>query len=386
MKKKTVWFAVSLLVVLGLLVGGFGCVKEEAPAPTPAPTPTSTPIPTPAPSPTAKPIVLKYTSHMPGGADTGIVDQWWGEELEKRTNGRVKVEYYFSQSLVKAASVVEAVKAGIADIGLTVSAYTPTLMPMTTLFELCFVTEKMDAAVKAAYDLYEEFPAYREEFEKSNMRPLHFHGIPPTTVAGTGTPVRTLEDIKGKKYRGVAHLGHVHDLLGGTAVSISAGEVYGAMEKGLIQGYWGIPLTYVVALKLSEVSDWVCDPRVGVYHMDVVCMNLDAWNEVSPEDQQIMKELSAQVPERYLDIIMEKEEAAWKACEEGGIELYRLSAAEAERWRDACLPQLWDEETAKVEETVGPVAGEFFNRYLELVEKYEPQARYVHVYEKHLGK
>ena len=51
MKNKRIWTVVSVFVVLGLLIGGFGCAQAPAPATAPAPAPKPTPTPTPTPIP-----------------------------------------------------------------------------------------------------------------------------------------------------------------------------------------------------------------------------------------------------------------------------------------------------------------------------------------------
>ncbi|MFC1980965.1 hypothetical protein ACFLVN_01820 [Chloroflexota bacterium] len=89
MNKKLTWMAISLFVVLGLLLGVFGC----APAST-------------------KATELKWTTWS---TPTGTMSQcqvWYFDEVEKRTNGRVKVVPYWSGSLTPRADTMEALLGG----------------------------------------------------------------------------------------------------------------------------------------------------------------------------------------------------------------------------------------------------------------------------------
>ncbi|MFC1980648.1 TAXI family TRAP transporter solute-binding subunit [Chloroflexota bacterium] len=67
MKKKGIWIAIGLLVVLSLLIGSFGCAKE-APAPAPAPAPKPAPAPSPAPKPAPAPAPAPKPAPAPAPA------------------------------------------------------------------------------------------------------------------------------------------------------------------------------------------------------------------------------------------------------------------------------------------------------------------------------
>ena len=59
-----------------------------------------------------KPILLKLSNWLPEMGTEGKMGKWWGSELEKRSNGRVKIDYYFAQALVKTMDSLPAVSTG----------------------------------------------------------------------------------------------------------------------------------------------------------------------------------------------------------------------------------------------------------------------------------
>jgi len=386
MKRKTIWMAVSVLVVLGLLIGGIGCA-QEAPAPGPAPTKTiektveKTVTVTPAP----EVYTLKYAHFAPENTDTAATDTWWAKEVERRTEGRVKFEFFYSASLVKAPDVLKALKAGIADVACVAAAYFPADLPLNTLFMAPYLSMKPDAITYAGIDLYQEFPEFRAEYEAHNCMLIHYYGIPPNLICGAGEPIKTLEDMKGKRIRAVTDVAIIIEMLGGVPDAIAIGETYGALERGLLDAVSAIYMPYVVATKIYEQSDWVMDPRMGAYHLTTTAINLDTLNSLPPEIQRIMEEVTAEVPDKYVELMADMEEDAWKTLNEAGIELYRLDKAEAERWKDKCTPEVWDQRIEAVEKQVGPVARTFFERYKELLMKYDAQSKYKLVFEKYLG-
>ncbi|BBI51436.1 hypothetical protein HORIV_38570 [Vreelandella olivaria] len=61
---------------------------------------------------------LKYDSYVTEHASPSVLDRWFLEELEKRTNGAVEIDYYWAQSLNKAGAHLDAIKHGISEISL----------------------------------------------------------------------------------------------------------------------------------------------------------------------------------------------------------------------------------------------------------------------------
>ena len=65
---------------------------------------------------------------------------------------------------------------------------------------------------------------------------------------------------------------------------------------------------------------------------------------------------------------------------DSGCNFYTLPEDEANRWKKLVVPALWNDWIEK-EKRIGP-SQEFFNRYLELVKKYEPQSKFVNPFPK----
>ena len=65
-----------------------------------------------------KQIVLKYSNFFPAPHTNSVLADQWCKEVEKRTHGRVKINYYPGAVLTPAAQTYDSVVKGIADIGL----------------------------------------------------------------------------------------------------------------------------------------------------------------------------------------------------------------------------------------------------------------------------
>ena len=77
----------------------------------------------------SKDLTLKYANFFPPTHVQSILAESWSKEVEKRTQGRVKVQYYPGGSLLKGKQMYDGVVDGIADIGFSVLAYTRGTLP-----------------------------------------------------------------------------------------------------------------------------------------------------------------------------------------------------------------------------------------------------------------
>ena len=80
-----------------------------------------------------KQITLRLAQFTKATAGESLVMKWWGDEVVKRSEGRIKIEYYFGQKLVKMREQFDAIRTGMADIGAYVSVWMPAKAPIFTI-------------------------------------------------------------------------------------------------------------------------------------------------------------------------------------------------------------------------------------------------------------
>src|SRR5437667_101769 len=112
--------------LLALILGACAPPPTQSKPTAPAP---AAPAPAPAASPAAalpadfKPITLKAAEQLP---PTGLASEelkWFADELGRRTDGKVTIQFFWSESLAKATDMIPALQNGIADIGAIPSTY-----------------------------------------------------------------------------------------------------------------------------------------------------------------------------------------------------------------------------------------------------------------------
>jgi TRAP-type C4-dicarboxylate transport system substrate-binding protein len=284
-----------------------------------------------APTP-EKAIELSYSHMWPDvyGQATLIAD--WAAEIEKRTNGKVKIVIYPANSLTTADQCYEGVVKGTSDIGHGCLAYTRGRFPLSEVLDLPGYTFNAMVTTLIAEDFYRKFkPA---ELSDTHILYMHTH-IPGTISTVAGKPVRTLEDLKGLRIRATGLSAKIIEALGGAPVAMSAPEAYDALQKGVVDGTVGTP-NMLKGFRFAEVTKYsvVC-PAVGYATAFFIAMNLDTWNSLPKDVQKVFDEVSQEWVARTGERWNEMEVEGYQFAKGLGHEFIYVPEAEAARWVDA---------------------------------------------------
>jgi TRAP-type C4-dicarboxylate transport system substrate-binding protein len=96
-----------------------------------------------------KPIELTFNHFVPSVGVMGDQYKKWGEMLEKRSNGRLKIKWFWSDSLFSMKEVLPSVAAGVADFGVGSGAYFPNQLPTIMTLEHAYNASDLWAGTRA---------------------------------------------------------------------------------------------------------------------------------------------------------------------------------------------------------------------------------------------
>jgi TRAP-type transport system periplasmic protein len=207
--------------------------------------------------------------------------QPWVKKVEEATKGRVKIEVYPSQTLVKGPEMWKAVRSGIVDIGWCFHGYWPEMTPLADVISLPGLP--MTTAEKSSevlWRLYEKYPAIQKEFAEAP--PLALWTTTPYFLLTTKKQVKTLEDLKGLKIR-VAGGPPTEQMkaLGAVPTLIPMPDNYQALDKGVIDGM-GSVWEAMNGFRLYEVAKYyTMVPLASAYFS--LCTNKQKWTSL-PND------------------------------------------------------------------------------------------------------
>ena len=282
-------------------------------------------------------IELTYSIFFPATHGQGEAGMAWAREVEKRTDGKVKINVFPGGTLTKADQCYDGVVNGISDIGMSCFAYTRGRFPVMAAVDLPMGYKSGDMATKVANSFFKQMkPA---ELDDVKVLYLHAHG---PGLLHTKKAVKKLEDVNGMKIRSTGLSAKVVESLDGVAVAMPQGATYEALQKGVVEGTFA-PIETLKGWRQAEVIDYTTDCNVIGYTTTMfVVMNKEKWNSL-PED---VKEALDEVSEEWINVHAEK----WDQLDKEGRkytlsldnQIIELDKKEESRWKAKVQPVIDD--------------------------------------------
>ncbi|MCG8684506.1 MAG: TRAP transporter substrate-binding protein [Desulfobacterales bacterium] len=271
---------------------------------------------------------LSYANFFPPTHIQSQLAESWCKEVEKRTNNEIVINYYPAGTLTKAPQTYDGVVQGIADIGMTVLAYSRGRFPVASAIDLPMGYSSGVQATRVANAVLAEFKP--KEFDDTKIMFLHAHG--PGLIHTRDQAVNSLEDLKGLKLRGTGTSGKVQAALGASPVGKSMRECYQMLHKGVVDGS-SHPMESNKGWKLGEVCHYMIQNYSTAYTTTfAVFMNKDKWNKLSAEHQKAITEINAEFAAKHGQAWDDADEKGMAFFKEKGGKVITQSEAESKKW------------------------------------------------------
>jgi TRAP-type mannitol/chloroaromatic compound transport system substrate-binding protein len=281
-------------------------------------------------------MVLIVTSVCPGVAEAGSkVFRWraqhflpsqmegykefarWCEKVGQASGGRLIIKPFPPGAAVPSAEQWEAVRKGVIEMALSYGAYWVGKTPVAG-FSVGVPFTLRD--IQDQYVLYQRLgmeELVRSNYAKQNIYFLRH--LPCLDTAMTSKrPIASVVDLKGLKVRATGLIGEMLAAAGATVVYFPSSEIYGALEKGIIDAAVYGPLATQYELGFHEVTKYIAIPPMAS-EGDEAIINMDAWNKL-PDDLKMLLTLSiAEHGERLAAIYRHESETALEAFKEKGL-------------------------------------------------------------------
>jgi len=307
-----------------------------------------------------KVMTLSFSNFWPAPHKHSVIAEEWAKEVEKRTNGKVKVTVFHGATLTPPGQTYDSVVNGICDIGMSALAYTRGKFPLSEVIDLPLGYRSGVAATNLVNEYYKKFKP--REFDA--VKVLFFHAHSPGLLF-TRKPVASLEDMKGMKIRSTGLSNKVVEALGGVPVGMPMTESYDALSKGVADGIT-CPYEAMWGFKLGEVLH-SCTEDYAIAHSTAffVVINKNKWARMSPSTGTTIEKINEEFIVKYGKAWDEIDIEGKAFMIKKGATIIKLSKAEEARWKTAVKPIL-DEyvETMKAKNLPGDEALKFCLDYL----------------------
>ena len=228
--------------------------------------------------PAAAAETLRFANFPAAGTFPCVSMEQWAAEIQKRTNGAVRVETYPGGTLLDAKSMVRGVIQGQADIGCISLAYHPGAYPFLSAFELPLGFSSAEEASAILFDLQSR----HQPKETARVKVIGMFTSAPSQVLSV-KPLKNIEDMKGMPIRSAGILADVTASMGANPVSMPQSDTPEALQKGVIQGVF-TSLDVMKDYNFAESCRYVLKVDMPVYPF-MVFMNRDKWDSLPAEVQ-----------------------------------------------------------------------------------------------------
>ncbi len=287
----------------------------------------------------------------------GIAAKDFKANVEKRTNGEVKIALYGNNVLGSPPEVLEQVLLGAVDMSLSGQDQLAKHLPFYDVISTPFAFKDYATADKIIDGDFKAWAA--PELLKKNLVHLSDWEWGFRQLTNSKKPILSPADMKGMKIRtppAFAYQAFV-EAAGGNAQTIAFAELVMAMKQGVVDGQEN-PVGTIYDLKIYETQKYMSILNY-TYSSMVHVVNKKSWDKLTPEQQKIVTEESAAAAKQARKLLRDNEAVQLKDLETTkGIVVARPDLGP---WKAAMGPA-WD----KVKTRVGV---DNFKRFMDMVEK-----------------
>jgi TRAP-type transport system periplasmic protein len=299
----------------------------------------------------AQEATLKVVSAFP---ETSIYVkrlETWIERANQEGKGTLRLNFIGGPKAVPTFEVGNAVRTGVVDVAMSTGAYYTNVFPESDALKLT----RAPIAEQRKNGTYDYINTLWNQ--KGNMyylarivehQPFHLYLN------------KKIErpDLGGLKIRVTPVYRDFFTALGATVMQTAPGEVYTALERGVVDGY-GWPIGGIFDLNWQERTKYRVDP--GFYDAEVSLLaNLDTWKRLTPAQRDLLTR-QALAFEGQNDFWKTYAQEETRRQAQAGIQVIRFDDAQARQYVDRAYEAGWAG-VIKASPDHGPKLRELFSR------------------------
>jgi TRAP-type mannitol/chloroaromatic compound transport system substrate-binding protein len=231
-------------------------------------------------------VPMSFASTLTALGDTM---PWVADQLRTISGGNIDLQVAEPGAVIPALSIFENVSTGAVEAGYSWMGYEIGQVPASALFGATpFGLEPGDFLAWMYFKGGNEL--LYETFEPFNVRPILCGSIPPEAAGWFREEITGVGDLQGLKFRAAGIGGEIMSELGMSVTMLPGGELYQALETGVLDA--------------TEFSLPTVDEQLGFYQVakhyylpgwhqpstnQFLYVNLDVWNGLSPETQGLIE-------------------------------------------------------------------------------------------------
>lgn len=266
--------------------------------------------------------VLRSADTHPDGYPTVEAVKYMGELIKQRTDGRYSVEVYHSAQLGEEKDTIEQTQTGVIDLNRVSMGPFNGIVPETQVPSLPYMFRSVEQ-MRHVMDgpIGDEI---LKAFEAHDLVGLAFYDSGARSFYNTKKDITSIADLKGMKFRVIQSDVFVDmvNALGANATPMAYGEVYSALETGVIDGAENNWPSFESAKHYEVAKHYTTDEHQIV--PEVLVMAKASWDKLSPEDQAIVRQAAKDSVVKMRELWDAQEKKSRDVVEKAGVKVSEI--------------------------------------------------------------
>ncbi|MBZ9958456.1 MULTISPECIES: TRAP transporter substrate-binding protein [unclassified Mesorhizobium] len=266
--------------------------------------------------------VLRSSDTHPDGYPTVEAVKYMGELIKQRTNGRYSVEVYHSAQLGEEKDTIEQTQSGVIDLDRVSMGPFNGIVPETAVPSLPYMFRSVEHMRHVMDGPVGD--QILKAFEPHQLVGLAFYDSGARSFYNTKKDIASIADLKGMKFRVIQSDVFVDmvNALGANATPMAYGEVYSALQTGVIDGAENNWPSFESAKHYEVAKHYTMDQHQIV--PEVLVMSKASWDKLSPEDQAIVRQAAKDSVVKMRELWDAQEKKSRDIVEKAGVKVSEI--------------------------------------------------------------
>jgi tripartite ATP-independent transporter DctP family solute receptor len=245
--------------------------------------------------------------------------EFMAEKLEEKSGGKMRMDIYPSQQLGTERECLELLQIGSLDMTKVSAAVMESYSDNYKIFGIPYLFRDTEHQ----YEVLDSEIGQKllGEGEKYWMQGLCFYASGSRSFYTKNTPIRKPEDVEGLKVRVMQSATSINMVrtMGGSPTPISFGELYTALQQGVVDGAENNPPSFYLSRHYEVCKYYTLDEHTSI--PDIVLVSTTLWESLSEQEKEWLQAAANESVPVQRELWDESEQEALNAVKEAGVEI-----------------------------------------------------------------
>ena len=279
-------------------------------------------------------VTLKMAHQWPDDPNDYAVQtgKKFAAEVEAKSGGKIHINIFPAESLVKALDTHTALRNGGTDLAIYPYIYSAGAIPEMNLVLLPGLWKTpQDVFDFRKSEPWRELEAKAEAYGFKTLCWIQISG----GMASKSKPINVPDDLKGQKVRAAGKMMEAAlQSAGASTVSLASPQTYSALQLGLLDGLWTSSGTFG-SYRLYEVAKYYNSPEnYSIYYtIEPIAISMKTWKKLTPEQQKILVDVGQGLEQQAFDGAKAEDARVAKLFADHGDAIHKMTLEEWKQWQ-----------------------------------------------------